>query len=121
MEIIIETININKKFYRPSLKNMIPNMDGASQVDSSGKTWVSSASSTHPAPFHPWHAFNISVEHFWQNIDDGAAISDSNTEWITIDTGIVRDFTHMIIKGRPYYDTQLPSSFKIQGSNDKNL
>jgi hypothetical protein len=110
--------NINKKFYRPSLKNMIPNMDGASQVDSSGNTWVASASSTHPAPFHPWHAFNISIEQFWHNIDDGAAISDSNTEWITIDTGMVRDFTHMIIKGRPYFDNQLPSSFKIQGSND---
>jgi hypothetical protein len=93
-------------------------MDGASQVDSSGNTWVASASSTHHTPpYHPWYAFNISVEQFWHNLYDDA-ISDSNTEWITIDTGMVRDFTHMIIKGRPYYDTQLPSSFKIQGSND---
>ena len=109
---------VNKKFYRPSLKNIIPNMNGASQIDKDGKTWVASASSTHSAPFQPWYAFNISAEHFWYNIDDGSPISESNTEWLALDMGVSRDFTHIIIKGRPYFDIQIPSSFKVQGSID---
>ena len=108
---------VNKKYYKPSIKNIVPTMTAASTL-SGGKTYVASASSEHGAPFPAWYAFDGNYGTFWHNVDDGSVISATNTEWIKIDMGAATSITDVILVSRDSYLSQIAQDFIIEGSND---
>lgn len=112
--------DVNKNWYEPSSVNssIVPKMTANACVVN-GVTYVASASSEHLAPFPAYLAFDrIDGTTFWHSLDDGNDISSSNTEWLKIDMGAARKFTHILMRGRKGYDVQFPNAYIIQGSND---
>lgn len=103
---------VNDKFYIPKIKSVIGNMT----ANTTGSL-VASASSEHAAPFPAWYAFSTDYSKFWHNVDDGSALSASNTEWLKIDLGIKTPITHMLIDPRVGYQMS-PADYVLEGSDD---
>ena len=108
--------NINKKYYKPKFKNIIPTMT-ANTVGSV----VASASSEHSAPFSAYMAFDKNDDTFWHNTVNGQPISTSNKAWLKIDLGVKTPVTHMLLAPRKSYTTQAPKVYILEGSDDNNI
>lgn len=79
--------------------------------------YVASADSIHSNPYQPYMAFNSEegdAGHCWHSLS-------ASSHWLQIDYGTPKKINSFKMKGRKSYSQwygQMPTSFKLQGSND---
>lgn len=103
--------NIEPKFFE--YLSQLPEMT----ANNAPAPYVASADSIHSDPYQPYMAFNSKIG------DAGACwhSSLSASHWLQLDYGAPRRINSFRLKGRSTYSewyNQMPTSFKLQGSND---